>query len=557
MPNILTPVSLWNNFDCSLELNPEKEFEGIYSGVRVELINFYGRDTGEGRIKIAAAYASDANASSPTSGTVLVLPDSKETIDIEVIKLFAKRGFNVLMVDYRGESEGCNHFTRYPENIYYANTAKCGRRKDYVDDSADRTCWFEWVGVGLYAAKYIRERTGNDNIAVVGIRDGGETAWKLGVADKFKCIVPVCAAGWRAYNGISKYSAADIELDNERYRFIAGVDSQAYAPYVCCPVLMLCSTNDFDFDYDRAYDTFSRINPQYLGESVIAYSLRYSASIGANSVNDMFLFLNKHLKNHQVFVPKPAEVTVEVDEDSNLIARVTVDTHGVVDKCDVFLAEDCQNSALRDWGICAPKDELKREYFLNIYEKSATIFVLCRVRYFNGFTVWSKVAVKKISGKFRNMQKKCNVLCSGNKAVDAFSIADPFSCAVGGIFLAEEDALPAIVTKAKGVKGVYSPFGLTTFRLCNPQFAASGTSVLSADVFCDEQAELIFTMRDLTGGEDYVCAVNVVGGVWQNAILESKMFKTANGVQLADFLGDMKMSITCRTDFAINNVMWL
>ena len=294
-----------------------------------------------------------------------------------------------------------------------------------------------------------------------------------------------------------------------------------------------------------------------MGESVIAYSLRYSASIGANSVNDMFLFLNKHLKNHQVFVPKPAEVTVEVDEDSNLIARVTVDTHGVVDKCDVFLAEDCQNSALRDWGICAPKDELKREYFLNIYEKSATIFVLCRVRYFNGFTVWSKVAVKKISGKFRNMQKKCNVLCSGNKAVDAFSIADPFSCAVGGIFLAEEDALPAIVTKAKGVKGVYSPFGLTTFRLCNPQFAASGTSVLSTDVFCDEQADLIFTLRDLTGGEDYVCAVNVVGGVWQNVILESKMFKTANGVQLADFLGDMKMSITCRTDFAINNVMWL
>ena len=89
------------------------------------------------------------------------------------------RGYSALMVDYRGEWENSEFFTKYPEDISYANTAKCGRTKDYVDDSADKTCWYEWVAVGLFAIKYLRERVQSDKIAVVGIRDGGEIAWKL------------------------------------------------------------------------------------------------------------------------------------------------------------------------------------------------------------------------------------------------------------------------------------------------------------------------------------------------------------------------------------------
>ena len=87
MPNILTPVSLWNNFDDSLELNAEKVFEGVYNGLRVERVTFFGRDTGSGRVKIAAAFAGDI--SSP-NGTVLILPDSSETIDIDFLRKFRK-----------------------------------------------------------------------------------------------------------------------------------------------------------------------------------------------------------------------------------------------------------------------------------------------------------------------------------------------------------------------------------------------------------------------------------------------------------------------------------
>lgn len=555
MPKILTPVSLWSNFDLSLALNPVTDFEGVYSDVKVELVYFEGRDTGDGRVKIAAAFARSDTATD--SGTVLILPDSKETIDIEILKMFVRHGYSALMVDYRGEWEGCNFHTVYPENVFYANSARCGRYKDYVDDSAIQTSWYEWAGVGLYAAKYIRERTGKDSIGVVGIRDGGEIAWKIGVADKFACIIPVSAAGWKAYNGTSKYEQEETPLNEERYRFIAGVDSQAYAPYVNCPVLMLCSTNDTEFDYDRAYDTFSRINSQYSSESAIAYSIRNSASIGEKCIADMFLFLDKNIKKREVFIPKPADVVVEVDENSNLIARAVVDELGVVETCRVFLAEDCQNSAFRELNKCPVKDEAARLFYLNIYEKTTTIYVLCRVRYVNGFTVWSKVVIKKISGKFRNMRNKCQVLFSDERGVSAFSIAEPYKCTLGGIFITDDKVLPHLVEKAKGVKGLYSEYGLSTFRMSNPQFSASATSLLSIDLFCDENSTITLTLSDLATGENYTNAISVVGGAWQSAVLESKTFKTASGVPLSSFVGEMKLTISCPVGYAVNNIMWL
>lgn len=558
MPKILTPLSLWNNFDTSLPVYPVKLLGNVNDGVKIERVNFSGRDTGSGRVQIAAAFAYDVQ--SPAPETVIIFPDSTDTIDEEVLKLFVQRGYSALMIDYRGEWPGCSFFTRYPENISYANTAKCGRRKDYVDDGADKTSWYEWVGIGLYAKKYVVERTGCEKIAVVGLRDGGEIAWKLAVADQFSCVIPVCAAGWKSYAGISKYVAEEPALDEERYRFIAGIDSQAYAPYVRCPVLMLCSTNDPLFDYDRAYDTFSRINPEFIDESAIAYSIMCNESIGASSTRDMFLILDKNLKKRSVYIPKPPEIAVGQDEESNLTAKACVDGRGVVETCQLYLAEDCIDSSLREWGKCP--EMVKTEdnvfgFYLNVYEKTSTIFVLCRVSYINGFTVWSKIAVKKVSGSFRNSKTKRRVMYTDKNGPDGFSVADAKVNAVGGIFFPNAAVMPQLVTKAKGVRGLYSEYGLTTFRMGNPQFSPNANSLLYMDVFCDETAVVTLTFTELTSGEAYVGTANVVGGVWQGKLFESKNFKTAGGVPLGAFSGELKLTITCPTGYAVNNIIWL
>lgn len=558
MPRILTPTQIWSEFDDSLDLTAVTLNKRVENGIVFEDVSFLGRETGDGRVRIFGVFASDEKQ--PADETVLIFPDSTDTVDYELLKLFVEKGYSAFMVDYRGDWENTEYFTLYPGIIDYANTLRCGRHKDFVDDTAEKTSWYEWVGVGIYARRYIIERTGSEHIAVLGLRDGGEIAWKLGVARQFSCIIPVCAVGWKAYSGISKFIPNEQALDDERYRFIAGVDSQAYAPYVKCPVMIMCSTNDSRFDYDRAYDTFSRINNDFAADSIITYSVRCSSSIGVKSCADMFMFLDKFLKKRLVFIPAPAEVNVAVDEDSNLVAVAEYDNRGIVEEAGVFMAEDCIDSSLREWTVCDLKrkiSEHKYEFFLNVYEKTTTLFVLAYIKYTNGFTIWSKIAVKKVGGSFRNSCGKCRIIYTSKNGIDGFTIADPGAQAVGGMFFTDSIMVPQIVKKEKEINGIYSVCGLTTYRINNPRFAPDKSSVLKLDIFCDNTSEITLTLEDVSDGKIYKLSQSVLGGVWQSLILDSGLFKSSNGESPSDFTGNMRLCINGEGEYAVNNVMWL
>ena len=558
MPQILTPTTLWNNFDDTLDLSAVTIGIKRSNGIKFERVNFFGRETGEGRVKIFGIFAS--SEASPSNDTVIIFPDSTESVNESVLRLFVERGYSALMVDYRGEWENKEHFTVYPKNIEYANILKCGRYKDFVDNSADKTSWYEWVAVGIYARKYVAERTGSENIAVLGIRDGGEIAWKLATARKFSCAIPVCSAGWLAYLGVSKYSSEEQQLDNERYRFIAGIDSQAYAPFVRCPMLLLCSTNDVRFDYDRAYDTFSRINPQYASNSIIAYSVQSDASIDGKSFEDMFMFLGKHLKGRQVFLPQNGDITVSVDGEENLIATAKFDNSGNIKDCGIYMAEDSIDSSIREWLSCKKPEKVSDNEFkstLDVYKDTSTLFVLAYATYVNGFTAWSKIAVKKLSGRFKNTADKRTVMFSAKNGTDGFCITNIRSVAIGGIFFTGSVALPQIVKKAKGIEGIYSEYGLTTYRLNSLRYSQSRDKVLKVDVFCDSTAEIVFMIEDIDKGNTYRYSQTVLGGVWQSLVLKSKFFKDVNGATLADYSHKLKLCVDSEEKYAINNVMWL
>lgn len=525
-------------------------------GVTYESVRFLGRDTGEGRVTIFGVFA--RSQENPSSEGILIIPDSRDTVDEKLLALFVKNGYSALMIDIRGEWEGTVNHTVYPANVSYGNLAKAGRFINYVDESADKTTWYEWVAAGLYARKFLAHKLDGQNIGVVGIRDGGEVAWKLAYAAQFSCVVPVCAGGWRAYSGYNKFGGEEPAFDEERHRFIAAIDSQSYAPYVRCPVLMLCSTNDPAFNYDRAYDTFSRINPQFAADSVIAYSIKCSACIGEKSVRDMFMFLDKHVKMRQVFISQPAELTIGVDEQSNLVAHVVLDGAGEVENIGVYMAEDCLSSTMRDWVVARPASgEGSRDFYLDIYEKTAILFAICYVTYTNGFTVWSKITVKKLGGAFRNSRPKSKVMYSARNGRDCFSVADCSGYSVGGIFFTDEHFLPDVVERGEGLKGIYSPCGLSTYRMNNPGFMPSSDSVLKFDMYVSENCQAELTMEDVVEKEVYFSRINLVGGAWQSVVLESKMFKSQGGKALANFAGRYKFTLACSAEYAVNNVMWL
>lgn len=557
MTNILTPITLWKNFNDRLEVMPVSLGERVDDGIKFEYLNFSGRDTGRGRVTVYGVLAS--KEMTPSHECVLILRDSFDEIDEDMLAYFVKCGYSALCVDYGGERDGIERYTQYPSNVRYANVAKCGRYKDYVDFSAEQTCWYEWVAVGIYARKFLAERFSTQNIGLVGIRDGGEIVWKLAYAAQFSCAVAISACGWKAYKGLEKFKGKEPEFDDERYRFVAGIDSQAYAPYVKCPMLLLCTTNDPGFDYDRAFDTFSRINPDFARSSSIAYSINCGSRIDVHSTSDMFMFLDSYVKGRHVFMPKPAEITVFADEQGCLVAKVSSDSLGIVEKCGVYYAEDCFDYATRAWSAAPLKrivNSHESEYYLDVYEKSTALFVMCYTVYSNGFTVWSKLSVKKISGKFRNSMAKSNIIFTNKFGTECFSIADCTDCAVGGVFLTDDDVLPEIIT-LDGLKGVYSKCGLMTNRINNLQYAPDKESILNLDVCSEEDITLDVSLKNKEDGTVYSVKLYILGGVWQSQTLKAKVFKNLNGASLISFTQCESLSITGSGKFALNNLIWL
>jgi hypothetical protein len=185
------------------------------------------------------------------------------------------------------------------------------------------------------------------------------------------------------------------------------------------------------------------------------------------------------------------------------------------------------------------------------------LFAMAYVTYTNGFTVWSKISVKKISGKFRNSQPKCNVLYSSKYGEDCFTICDRELKSVGNTFLCDSSMMPKLVTKAKGLKGIYSECGLLTYRMNSPKFAPTKESLLKFDICPDENMAISLVFNDVVNGETYSTKVSVVGGVWQSIILNSKTFKNNNGKALVDYTGSLNLSINGNGAYAVNNVLWL
>ncbi len=555
MGAMITPVSMWKNLDCGLDLNPVSLRQVTNEGVKIEYLRFQGRDTGEGRVSGYAAYAESVGEKA--GNAVLILPDSDSGICEDVIKMFATKGYCVCMLDYRGKGYE-DEYTVYPDNVAYANAGTCGRFKDHVDESADKTSWYEWGALALYAKKLLLERAGCTDAAVIGIRDGGEIAWKILSADKFSCAVTVSAAGWLAYRGFEKFNHGEPALNDERYRFIAGIDSQAYAPYVKCPVLMLCSVNDPKFDYDRAFDTFSRINAAYADESAIAFSVNGNGYIDVESTQTMFMFLDKFVRNRQVFIPHPSDVSIATDDDQNLTAEAKVDSRGRVESCKLYFAEDSLNSTIREWREVSGSSDGQGTFLFNpdVYSRSSVVFAFCGTKYSNGFTVWSRIISRKISGIFKNSKPACRVLYSGKDGVDCFTVADYSRFSTGNIFLNGEEAVPRVVKKLS-IAGLYSPCGLATYRTNSSRYAPAPDSILKLDVFTESKAEVRVGMRDVVSGELFVSKIDCLGGVWQSTLLECRSFKNEQGVALPSFTLKLRMTVVCGAEYAVNNVMWL
>ncbi len=557
---ILTPITLWKDFDESLPFDEEIVSEERVGPYVHRDVYFYGRDTGEGRVKIFAHYVFPAEEKEFPA--VLMLFEAGFPFDSALAARLLDKGYAVLGVDYCGEGEG--RHTVYPPNVDYANYSRAGRHLSFCDETAKETSWYEWAGVARYAVRYLHGCKGVTKVGAMGMRTGGEILFKIAPYAELSCMISVCAAGWLAYRGIEKFSGENEmrTFDVERHRFIAGLDSQSYAPYVTCPVLLLSAINDKKYNYDRVYDTFRQINPEV--EKAILFSAHGNGLIGTHSLENIYLFLDKYLKVHSVFVSKPIDVDVEEDGEGNLVVKGTFDPEGEIKEYGIFFTENVSAFKSRDWTRVFGKSEDLDENNvgtvpLGIYEGSDKALVYAFVNYSNNFSMTSKILEVNLKKKYKNSVPSNRILyceADGENGFASFrrrarSIADCFMDGTGSDVI----QLPGY----GGIKGITSPCGIITYRVGEPRYAAPEGASFRFDAYCktDARVRVMFYKNDEECDGFTAEAPVEGGGKWKSVLMEAGDFKSETGAPLGDFSGVVSVVFYSDDEVLVNNVLWI
>ncbi len=558
--SILTPITLWQDFDEKLPFEEEIVEERRENGVIARDLYFGGRKTKEGRVRIYARYLMPETEES--FSVVLLLFEAGLPFDETLALRYVRAGYGVFMADYCGETDASPLFTRYPADIDYANFVRAGRRAEFCDETARETSWYEWACVARYAALYLSKRAEVRKIGAIGLRTGGEVLFKIAPYAPLACMISVCGAGWLAYRGIGRFEGKKIVLSEERHRFIAGLDSQSYAPYVKCPVLLISAVNDKKYNYDRVFDTFRQINRDV--EKAILFSAHGNGLVGTHSLVDIDLFFEKFLKGRSVFLSDSIDLSVEEDGAGNLVVRGKFDPAGEVKEYGFFYTENVSGFKSRDWTrVLGKADALDSNNVgtipLSLYKNSTRALVYVFANYSNNFSVTSKICEVSVGKQYANSCLRSRVVFQEADGFYGISLLRTQKDSVADVFSSGAASGVNIAAGYGGIRGFDVCHGVISYRVGEPRYAPTEGACFRFDAYAKRTTRLrVVFYRD----EEELCGffddVEVEGsGKWKSFLFEANDFKSETGAPLGDFRGVVSVVFQSEEEALVNNVLWL
>jgi len=567
---ILNPVEIYEEIDYPLKLNDSLISKERFGDCILEKVRYNGKPISGEYVRIYAEFLyKEGREHDPA---LLILNDMDKSIDRELMQYFLSLGYSVLMPDYRGrtkENADDDNYTVYLSALNFANYESAGRHIDKATPSVRETSWFEWAGVAKYSCDYLKFRK-VEKIGVIGIRAGGEIAWKILQDKDISCCITLNAAGWLAYRNFPRHGEKPA-LTDERCRFIAGIDSQSYAPFVNCPVMILGSARDPDFEIDRAYDTFARIKPGV--DKAISYSFDYNGYFGENAKKNITLFLRKYLDEQEVFISDPAVLSIDRDRNGNLVASVEYDEESSVIESNVYFAENVAKPSFREWNkaIMQRFDGGKHSFLIDVCDKAKSVSAVAYYISSNGFTTVSKVIEFQPPADCRNFLRRNPVMYSSKNEPKGFYKLNFGKYTLGNLFISEgTNFLPEVKTGALGIKGLSCSEGIKTYLVGTAEYAPEQSSALAFDVFSEKNFVINISIIKIEEGKEvaYNASRSMKGkDSWQKAIFEPDAFyytkKNTDSIKddmvtMNTFCGASVLVIrNAEESFLVNNIIWI
>ncbi|MBQ3235609.1 MAG: dienelactone hydrolase family protein [Clostridia bacterium] len=547
---ILTPITLWEGFDDSL---PFKETVLKTETIGNAVFNYFyfsGRSVAKKRVRIYGVYAKQKNTK---SDTIVILPSVSEGADVNLVSYFSSLGFNVLTVDLRGKVDGETDFTVYPDEISYANYEQRGRRMDYVDTNARETSWYEWCAVARYAVSYAKADNPNGKIGVLGLKHGANVAWQLTATDdRVNAAVFAFGAGWLAYKGVDKFSQEEIELDDERCRFIAGVDAHSYAQLVKVPVLYLGATNSPEFDPERAIDTLQRVNNQ--NKSWHNFVNSSFDTLDRYCLTDVQVFFQKYLSSKRVKFPSVPKISLEVDGE-DVVYTVEFSNVDDVKSVHVYASSNAMNASERVWFMPPLESSKEGECVFRRRLHGFVDFEIAYavVKYNSGLALSSKFVFENVN--INSNSKIPNVIFSSSRLMTTFIVDDFKGKKLGNTFTV--DKLREYVNGPLGILGVSTKNTLISYAIKEFGEVLNDKSFIKFDVFTQVADTVTIKLLSKSGFE-YATSVKLLGqNKWQNLTVEFSEFKTDIGMPIKNFDDIYSIAVSSQGGVAVNNFLVL
>ena len=563
----ITPTAIKKDFEIQGKVCAEVIKESVSRGISATHLRIHGRKTGSGEVGIYGVLTRKAQLT--IAPAILIVQDFTDGADTTLARYFVDKGYVTLTVDLAGatgfnlqrEVKGVYQpYTLYPEDVSYAVYDSETENKTVAED-VRFTCWYEWGRVIRYAAAYLTQQPSITKAGVIGIGAAATPLWQvLSVESGISAAVVVGNAGWKGYRGILKFGdEPEPQFGDDALKYLAGVEPQAYASHVKCPLMLLAPTNSPVFDLDRAYDTVQRVSDKIYTATDYSVGGRtevsYECFCGAAVFLDAFL-----LKDERALA---GEIGVKCNvADGKIVIEVTPDVNGLKELC-VYVAEEELNPALRAWRkVVGVASEKKGTYFFEYtpYGASGAITFFARAGYDDGMHVCSGVVCRKFGVNEAGRSDKRRVLYSSlvPDVESAFYPLTENASAPSGINL-DKRAGVKVKNGPSDLSGITCDAGILTFRVNAKKYKPTQGAMFMVDACVKEGGTFYVTATTDYYGQktEYVAQIKVFADLWQNVKIEAGNFKTAEGKSLKSYDNVQVLSFSADGEFLINNLLWV
>jgi len=386
-PAMLTPPEVWSTYDPDQAAYDEEVLkQWTEKGACYKEVFFSAYVNGQ-TVRVYGLYAAPEGARGVPA--VMHLHGGGQTVNKMWLETWTVRGYACLSCNYHGVWEKRDRYTLYLEALKQGNH-KYNAGKDMATVPTVReSSWYIWSAVARRALSYLRQQPGvdKDRIGAFGISMGGTTIWSFAMDPRLKAVCAIYGCGWnRYYRHIPKFGPQEglPPMTEDDRIWLAGMEPEAYSPYIKCPVLFLSATNDNHGNMDRAYDTLARLPATVQRRQ--AFTPRFGHHIGADFDQDLMLWMDTWLKPDGPAWPESPVAKIALGGDGVPMVTVTVDKPDEVERVAVYYAVENPRVVSRNWRNAAavPSGRGAWRASLPVMHVDKYLFAFANVRYKSG-----------------------------------------------------------------------------------------------------------------------------------------------------------------------------